>query len=415
MSSSQAILFVDDEPRVLNGLRRMLHPLRDRWSMAFAMGADEALEVLGAAHFEAIVADVRMPGMNGVELLGEARRRQPGIVRIALSGQASKKTVLGSVGLVHQYLAKPCEAQTMRSTVRRLGTLRQLVPDADFRRRLCERDSLPSLPSAYHRLAELLARPRPAVNQVARTIAADVGMSARILQLVSSAFFARPTHMAGPAKAAVFLGLEILRGLTFSAPAFSWLDEQALAALPVQELTDHSRIVAKAAKALARAETKDRGLIDQAYIAGLLHDAGKVVFATEAARRYASALPDGREADRPLLAAERDAFAADHAQVGAYLLALWGLPESVVQAVAFHHAPREAHVRRFAPLTAVHAANALVQAYGPSGPMNSGQGVDEAYLVEAGLKGRLPVWRDICKRVVRRETAALQHSPLPGG
>ena len=108
------ILFVDDEPNILQGLRRMLHSMRRDWDMEFAESGQQALELLNNSHFDVVVTDMRMPGMNGLELLNEIKRLYPEVIRIVLSGQASKEIIIQSVGPIHQYLSKPTNSYKMK-------------------------------------------------------------------------------------------------------------------------------------------------------------------------------------------------------------------------------------------------------------------------------------------------------------
>ena len=127
------VLFVDDEPNVLSGLRRMLHPMRRQWDMHFAQGGAEALEALAAAPFDIVVADMRMPGIDGAALLAEVSRTHPRIMRIVLSGQANREAVLRGVGAAHQYLSKPCDAEEIRRRLERLFALRDLLANDDLK------------------------------------------------------------------------------------------------------------------------------------------------------------------------------------------------------------------------------------------------------------------------------------------
>jgi YesN/AraC family two-component response regulator len=111
------ILFVDDEPRVLDGLRRMLYPFRNDWDMVFVSSGREALQQLAESEFDVLLTDIRMPGMTGIELLAEVANRHPNVVRIVLSGTADQDMTLRSVTLAHQCLMKPCDANTVRANV----------------------------------------------------------------------------------------------------------------------------------------------------------------------------------------------------------------------------------------------------------------------------------------------------------
>src|SRR5688572_86255 len=104
------ILFVDDESRVLDGLARMLRGRRNVWNMSFAVGGAAALKRLDTETFDVVVSDLRMPDIDGLAVLTYARDKQPGAVRIALSGQTDLRMLTQTVSIVHQLLAKPCDA-----------------------------------------------------------------------------------------------------------------------------------------------------------------------------------------------------------------------------------------------------------------------------------------------------------------
>ncbi len=106
-------MFVDDEPRVLEGLKRMLRPKRNEWQMTFVGSAQAALDALKAEPCEVVVTDMRMPGMNGAELLEVVQREYPDTIRLILSGQAETESVMKALGVSHQFLSKPCDAEIL--------------------------------------------------------------------------------------------------------------------------------------------------------------------------------------------------------------------------------------------------------------------------------------------------------------
>ena len=150
------ILFVDDEPRVLEGQRRMLYSLRNQWDMKFVSSGAEALQCLTESPFGVMVTDVRMPGMNGVELLQEVVKRHPQVIRLVLSGTADIELTLQCVSLSHQYLLKPCDSQTLRATVQRAFCLRVLLHNPALRGLIAQLQSLPSIPAVYGELLDVL-------------------------------------------------------------------------------------------------------------------------------------------------------------------------------------------------------------------------------------------------------------------
>lgn len=400
------VLFVDDEPNILEGLRRMLHDHRGEWDMHFATSGAEALEILAQTPCDVVVSDMRMPGMSGAELLTEVMRRQPGAVRIILSGHSDRELILKTVGPAHQYLSKPCDAETLRVTVARACALRDMLRDEALRTLTAQMTTLPSLPALYVELMEEIQSDDPSIQRVGEIIAKDLGMTAKILQLVNSAFFGLPRRITNPAQAASLLGLDVIRALVLSIHVFTQFAKTHLPGFSVDGLFQHSLAVGSGAQAIARAEGLEPRLVDEALMAGTLHDAGRLVLAANLPERYAEAARIAREERVTLWKAELAVFGATHAEVGAYLLGLWGLPDSIIEALAHHHSPRLAPGQGFRTLTAVHVADAIEHECTPS---ESGYGLarlDEGHLADLGLSGRLPVWREILRKTLSGAQAA---------
>ncbi len=396
------ILFVDDEPRILDGLRRTLRSMRGQWGMAFANGGAEALELLADGRWDVIISDIRMPGMSGVGLLQEVRRRHPHMIRIALSGQASRNTVLDSIGPTHQYLSKPFDAEALKAAIGRLDMLRRLLAVEKLRSMISAMESLPALPPLLMELTEELNSPEATIASVAQIIAKDVSMSGKMVQLVGSGFFGPPRHVSDPVQAVTALGIDIVKLLVLSLHVFSQFNPISAADISTDNSYRHSPAVATASKRIAAAEGADTETVDSAFLAGLLHDVGKVVLADQLAEDYHSML--GRIAAEGVdpLQAERETFQATHAEVGAYLLGIWGLPNAVVEAVAWHHTPSRSQTPdQFTALTAVHVADTLIRA--PSALETTA--VDQEYLIALGLRHRLPEWTNICRNTACKETA----------
>lgn len=396
MSDNIRILFVDDEPKILDGLRRMLRSMRKEWDMSFANGGPAALEVLAGNPHDVIVSDIRMPQMTGVELLEEVRKRYPHMIRIALSGQASRETVLRSVGPTHQYLPKPCDADTLKATIGRLGLLRDLLSVPQLRGVISSMESLPSLPNLYATLTSQLDLPEPSIKAVAQTVSQDLGMSSKLLQLVSTGFFGPPRRVANPTEAASMLGLDILRPLVLTWGVFSQFDQNKIDHFSLDAVYLHGVEVAMASKRIAEMENADETTQQSVFLAGLLHDVGKVVFADQLSEEYQQILRENI-ATHDFLEVERQVIGATHAQVGAYLLGIWGLPDAIINAVAYHHSPMDSSAQDgFNTLTAVHVANAIISTESPRLPVVMPESVDEVYLAKSGWSGRLADWREVC-------------------
>lgn len=386
------ILFVDDETMVLNGLRRMLHPMRHEWEMVFVESGLDALEWLDNNPCDVIVSDIRMPGMNGVQLLEEVRRRHPRVIRFVLSGHSEMSILLGSVRTTHQFLAKPCDAETLKSAIERALALRDLLENGQLSTLISRLESLPSLPSLYMEIINEISSPDGSLLKVGEIIAKDVGMTAKILQIVNSAFFGLQRHVSSPSQAVSLLGFDIIRSLVLTAKIFSGASKQE-GGLDLDTLWQHSEQVGVLARQIAVMQEADIMTCDYALMAGMLHDVGKLVLATQLPKDYAKVPVLTGGGDIAGWVAEREVFGCTHMEIGAYLLGIWGFPNAIVEALAYHDNPNMSVGDGFSPLTAVHVANALIRAEEMGCKFT--ELLDMDYLERLNLVEQISAWQEL--------------------
>ncbi|MHC4183143.1 MAG: HDOD domain-containing protein, partial [Planctomycetota bacterium] len=221
------ILFVDKDPKVINELRTMLGSMHQKWEMKFAMSGEEALNFMDISPFDVVVSDMRLPKMDGAELLSTVMECYPETVRILLSNPLDKEMALRSVKSVHQFLAKPCSADTINYTIERTCSLRDLLRDETLKKIVTGIRNLPSLPSLYNLIIKEMQSEEPSLKKVGRIISQDVSMSAKILQLINSAIFGLPQKITDPQQAAIYLGTDTLKALVLSIHIFSSFTEDA--------------------------------------------------------------------------------------------------------------------------------------------------------------------------------------------
>lgn len=399
------ILFVDDEPKVLEGIQRMLHSMRHEWDMVFAQSGQEALSILAEQPADVVVSDMRMPGMDGVQLLTEVMQRYPQTVRIALSGHSEREMNVRAVGPTHQYLAKPCDSELLKNVVARATALRGVLSKDALRQAVSQMQSLPSLPQLYIEMVEELRSPDGSMKRVGEIVRKDVGMTAKVLQLVNSAFFGLRRHITDPSEAAKFIGLDTLQALVLSVHVFSEFDDARASGLSLETLWNHSMATGILAKRISAAEGCEAKLCDHALIAGILHDVGKLVLAANLPDQYSQAMAKARHTAVAPWEAEEQILGTTHAEAGAYLLGLWGLPDPIVEALAFHHRPNECLATMFTPLFAVHVANALVHEADSAAEDRDVSRLDTDYLAQTGLADRLSAWRESFQTLVQEETS----------
>ncbi len=385
------ILFVDDEPRVLSGLRRMLRSRQSEWHMEFVESAVAALQSMEAAPVDVIVTDFRMPGIDGGHLLSEVRRRYPDTARLILSGHTEEKDVTTVVSLAHQFLAKPCQSNELQSAVERALRLRRGLDGERIRAEVSGIGILPSPPSALHDLMAVLESPDCDVRALVRVLERDVALSTKVLQLVNSSFFALGARVTSLEAAVVRLGIHTIRSLI--------LMEEIVEAFEIgggvardwlEELNRHSLDVARLAWHLAEPDSRD-----DAFCAGLLHECGQLVFASCRPDLFVAHLRLRELEGRSLVELERDAFGVTHAQAGAYLLSLWGFPLEVVAAAAGHtngDLPSTSEPHSLADI--VQIAHLLVSSE-DSDPCGAAEAppLDDDWLDKVGLLSEVWNWR----------------------
>jgi HD-like signal output (HDOD) protein len=393
----KTLLFVDDEPHVLQGLQRQLRPMRREWEMNFAEGGEKALAFMAEHPVDIIVTDMMMPGMDGSQLLGEVLKRHPQTVRIILSGQAGSEAILRLVGPAHQYLSKPCNPDELRKAITRALALRDLLGNERLKELTTRIKNLPSLPALQNKLAVELEKNSPSVECIGEIISHDIAMTAKILQLVNSAFFGLAQPINNPVEAAIYLGLNTIHSLVLSSGIFSQYDQTTCQAFSLEALAQHSWLTGALARRVAHVERQDVKLAEQCFLAGLLHDVGQLILASGLPGEYAEVIAKSREQGLPVWQVEREYFGATHADVGAYLLALWGLSNPITEAVALHHQPSRCATPEFSPVIAVHAADVFAHEFSRGNTAVPLSRLDLAHLASIGLAGRVEAWQAGCK------------------
>ena len=405
---SKRLLFVDDESMILDGLRRALHSMRGEWDMRFVDSAAAALEALEKEPYDAVITDMRMPVMDGADLLEVVKQRHPDVIRLVLSGQSSQDAVFRSLAPAHQFLSKPCNPQEITTRLGQAFAMRDLLSNQSLKTVVSRLRSIPSLPAIYNELTAALSSKDPSVVQIERIISKDVGMAAKILQLANSAFIGAAGRVSSLLHAISLIGTETVRTLVLTVHVFSQFDSHSDVALHLPALWDHSVATASLAQKIAAAENCTKAVAEESFTSGLLHDIGKVVLLAEMPREYCPIL---READPTrVVPLEVERLGCTHAQVGAYLMSIWGLPVPLVRAVVYHHAPADSAETQFSSLTAVHAADALTSTSDAS-PLNRDGALDLNYLDRLGLQARAEAWRGLYEAAASAKQEGLSPKP----
>jgi HD-like signal output (HDOD) protein/ActR/RegA family two-component response regulator len=381
------ILFVDDEANVLDGLRRAMRCMRDQWDMRFCTSGADALAELAKCPADVIVTDMRMPGLDGAQLLQEIKLRYPGTIRFVLSGQAEPSSVLQAAVTAHQYLAKPCDTGVLKTAISRARVLKELLNDPQIAAWTGASEALPSLPAAYRRIVACLQDKQASIADVAAVVEEDLSVSTMLLKLANSAFFGSGQTIRTTERAVSFLGIDNVAALVLAAGVFRM--PTIVATADLAELWRHSLQTAAIARALAIHEKWSALRADDAFLAGMLHDLGHLVIATAAPG-----------VDMP------GAAGIDHGQVGAYLVGLWGFPDNLVEAIAFHQYPSRAGTPGISLPVLLHAANLL--AHGNHDGGAGIPGMDHQCFDAPGMLERWHQWEACILPAARANAGAMR-------
>jgi HD-like signal output (HDOD) protein/CheY-like chemotaxis protein len=350
------ILFVDDDTNVLDGIRRILHAERKRWDMQFAVGGEAALQACETGSFDVVITDMRMPGMDGATLLGHIRDRFPGTARIVLSGYAEGALATRAIPVAHRFLTKPCGAAELQDAIERVCALQEIMYAPELRRIIGAIGELPSLSRTYASLAQAVADPNASISRVADIIEQDLAMSAKVLQLVNSAFYGLAQNATSLRAAAGYLGMDTIKNLALATETFRVLVPHSSISESVCETIQKHAYSTAAIVAKLPLDPKIR---DGAVVAALLHDVGKLILASRMPTEFCSTLALARERKCESFEAEEEILGTSHAEIGAYLLGLWGIPNHVVEAIAHHHHPTRVPHSGFDGSIAVYVADLL--------------------------------------------------------
>ena len=387
------VLLVDDEVTILKVVQMAMRATIE-CDVVTATSGEQALRIMEKEHFDAVVSDIKMPGMDGATLVNVVAELYPNTMRLIFTSRATGDVGLRTAGAAHQFYLKPTDITLIAERIKRIHRLRSYLPAEGMDRIVAKIRSLPSLPAVFTELEQELKKPQASMEAVGRILEKDIAMSAKVLQLVNSAFFGMRERVNKPSQAAVLLGGQVMKALLLGLHIFTEWTRQTIPCFSVQELWGHGLNVAAGAQALALAEGCTREQADEFYAAGLFHDIGKIVIADN--------LPESCEQIQKMVQArgisiaqaEREILGATHAEVGAYLMALWGFPDGIVNACAFHHQPSGFETPGFNTVSAVHVANVLDHKNSLHGTKGT-EVLDMDYVTREGFGGKVDVWRQV--------------------
>jgi putative nucleotidyltransferase with HDIG domain len=400
------LLVIDDQPTLAHAEPLFLE-LPDQWKVHVSQSATDALCQMEQVQFDVVFADLKPGPLASIQFLHQVWAKRASTIRFLLCETLQPDLMVTCALGPHQVLQKPLNGTAIRNSIERAALVDRLFQNQDVRTLVSRIRTFPTRPTVYAEVIKELRSSSSSAQVVGDLVSRDLAISAKLLQITNSAFFGFNQPVASPVDAVLLLGMETTASLVLGIEAFSQLDNVKLKYFSTDQVWKHCQTVANAARAIAEHMTHDKVLAQEAYTAALLHDIGKLALAVNLDDAYRDALNVGREKNIPAWEVERQAFGATHAEAGAYLLSLWGLPAGVIEAVAGHHLPARELSSEFTPLTALHLANAIENSSGePQGGIEAK--MDVRYPTDLRIVEQLDYLRDLVQGCGRTKSGATQ-------
>jgi len=394
MSMKQRILFVSEDQALCQEFQAQCPEAESAWTVQHVHTEEEATALCQQQTFAAVVADVNLNGKSGNDLLDAFMRRQPKALRIVISDPADVPSTIKCLGHAHHHVLKPCSAKTLLHTLEQAFVQEAWLPSEPLQGFIAQMRQVPSPLKSYQQIVQEMKSPTCSLEKIGSLIAQDPAVAAKVLQLANSTVFGRELNVVNPSEAIAYIGLETTKAVVLLAHTFSSFDNLRLARFSIEDLWRHSVEVGRLARRVVELEKGGEDVAEQAFAAGLLHDIGKLLFAANHPGVFTKVLRLAREQQCNLWEAESQVMpGVGHAELGATVLGIWGLPKTITEAVALHHSPWRQRRHTFSPVTAVHVANILDHEKHPDPNVIMPSQINTSYLKEMGLAGRVEAWR----------------------
>jgi HD-like signal output (HDOD) protein/CheY-like chemotaxis protein len=387
------ICFAGFNDAEVEALQPELSSVSSSWECVFCKDGPSALETMAQGPCAAMVADLRMQGMSGVGLLQLIAGDFPHTLRFALGDVTDREAVVTNIGSPHQFISRPWRLTELVVLVERSLALDAWLSSDKLRKFVPQLGRLPGLPATYFEVLKRAESPNSSVEEIGQIISRDPALTARVLQTVNSAAAAMGEKITNPVEAVSVLGMDTVKSLVLCLQVFN----QSAATLPtgitLDDLWRHSFAVAQLSRKITLLQTSNTRMASDAFTAGLLHRVGQIVLTTNLAKEYAEIVRVSREENQLLHEVEKARLGLTSAQIGAYLLGLWGMPLTLIEADALYNEPELVTAREFSLLTAVHVANVLAQEERPLADKVPVSKLSREYLKALKLPEKSEAWK----------------------
>ncbi|MFQ3265049.1 MAG: HD-like signal output (HDOD) protein [Colwellia sp.] len=367
------VMFVDDEIMILKGLKRAF--FRNKWQILFADSGNKALKILEQESVDFIVSDMRMPGMNGVELFEKVATLYPQVVRIILSGHSDEEAAKKACFVAHQWFNKPCQPQVLEEMLEHIYKIKGSLPQEKVQQLVGKIKTLPSPPKVYMQLSAAIKDKSMDIDSISKIIGDDPALVAKILQLTNTSFFSNGKQVESISEAITRLGVDLVCCIVITAETYDKISE-----IPGYSIIDEQKHCLSTARLAA--SMVEPSLRQETILVGLLHNIGKFIL-YEVSPQVMAVYIEKRIIGADNIDLEQRLFYADHTQLAGYLLHLWNFSYKLIENIVLHHQPRKLTQNAFGSGAAVYVASRLLRK----------QEVDKTFIEHFNLADKIKVWK----------------------
>ena len=347
---AKSILFVDDEMQILKALKRLFRG--KEYNVFFADSGIRALEILEENFIDLLISDIRMPNMDGFELLRIAKNKYPATLRVALSGFTDNKKIFSALddNLAKLYMFKPWDNNELISTIDKIFTIEEVLKDENLLNLINNLDQLPTLPFLYKELSDLVEKDAD-IDLISKKIEEDQSIASKILKVANSAFYGAKTGSIS--QAIMYIGLLNVKNIVLTNSVFKTSSNQEYHNL----LWNHVNLANKIMNIIYQ-KCLNKRIPNEYASAGLLHDIGRIIILNFFKEKYdvvISFINENPGID--ISKVENQMMGFDHQKIGGYLLNWWEIPTPIVEAALFHHEPYNPAIINSELVMVVHLAN----------------------------------------------------------
>lgn len=386
------VLFVLKDRSQGNLYSENIPAIDSSWSVNIADNTKDAVDFVRGNDIDVIICDDEVADSKGLDVISSCSHERPGV--LSFLRKSNSPTKEESIALSEKkvfVLPENLEEEGIYSHISRRVLLKSLSENLNLLSVIRKMKKMPTIPQLYHQITRELRKEDGSIEFVAGLISKEPSMATRILKAVNSPAYVLGYEITEVVHALLFLGKEATQAQILADSVFNSYPNQSVAGLNLQEVWKHSINVSAIARRISMSIDSNKKSAEIACTAGVVHDLGKVLMATNLPDHYQQAVNYAKEERVPLVQAEEKVFGTNHAQVAASLMGLWSIPFRILNSVAYHHNPTGTMKKPPTSAMALYIADGFENAKSKN---VLGQNIDENIIEDWGFTDQFEDWAE---------------------